>query len=72
MSKKLPAHAGPAVHWAQQRWTLALTEPSRKAKTKALHELVITQAMEIDKLRVEAAELEEAYEATLATPEEER
>jgi hypothetical protein len=63
VSKKLPNSAGPAVHWAQQQWTLALTEPSRKAKTKALRELVITQAMEIDKLRAEAKELEEAYDA---------
>ena len=37
-AKKLPDTAGPAMHAALNRWTLALAEPSRKNKTKALRQ----------------------------------
>ena len=62
MSKKLPSSAGPAVVWALDQWKRAIELPGRRPKTKALRKLVITQAMEIDKLRIAAEELEEAYE----------
>lgn len=65
MSSKQPVTYPPRVQQALHAWQLALAETSRKKRMRALRDLVLRQAAELDRLDTEIKELEAAWEAEI-------